>query len=140
MALRSVFTLDSFLFFGSVGTCFLSRTNPSLTSFTRFLSRAFRLATTAGSFCFAVLTALRLLVWVITGDRIGNLVDEWTPSGLSSPIGKRMAVAVGIVNAELFSISFMLIVICSTVKTPILNCCLIYGLVASCIDFYIYRW
>ena len=113
MALRSVLTLESFLFFGSVGTCFLKRTKPSFTSFTRFRSRAFRRATTAGSFCFAELTALRLLVCVRTGDRIGYLLaGRAVPSGFSSPfVGKRIVVAVGIVNAELFSRSFMLMII-----------------------------
>lgn len=42
MAVRSVSTLESFLFTGVVGTCFLKVANPSLTSLTRFLSLSFR--------------------------------------------------------------------------------------------------
>lgn len=42
IAVRSVSTLESFLFIGVVGTCFLKVANPSLTSLTRFLSLSFR--------------------------------------------------------------------------------------------------
>jgi len=53
MASRRVFTLDNFLFLGSVGTCLLRRMNPSLTILTLRLSLALRLATADGSLSLA---------------------------------------------------------------------------------------
>ena len=51
MAVRSVSTLESFLLVGVVGTCLRKLANPSLTSFTLFLSLSFLRRIEACSFC-----------------------------------------------------------------------------------------
>lgn len=86
MAVRSVSTLESFLLAGVVGMCLRKLVNPSLTSFTRFLSLSFLRSIEACSFFRQCGVRQRVRCRDAVGLELGELqslpgVGEWDEAG-----------------------------------------------------------
>ena len=86
MAVRSVSTLDNFLLAGVVGMCLRRVANPSLTSFTRFLSLSFLRSIDACSFFRQRGVRQRVRCRDAVGLELGELqslpgAGEWDETG-----------------------------------------------------------